>query len=193
MRTTIVTAFIAFLAIVSTALAQAPVATATTPFKIGIINTEACLEKYSVYKAAEEKVKRDVSAVQAEITKRENEVKALNDKLEKQSMYLTAETKKDLADSLKQKYMLLQQFVQQKQEDAVTKRADLLKPILDTVNKIIQKVGKENNYDIVLDMRGAVLYAAPKNDLTDQVAAIFAARSSPSDGKKDVKEVKKPK
>jgi outer membrane protein len=191
MRNAFLSALIPLFAAVSFSFAQPQVATTSSPLKIGIINTDACIEKYSGYKAAEDKIKKDVSGIQAEITKRENEIKALNDKLEKQSMFLTAETKKELADSLRQKYLQYQQFVQQKQEDAVAKRTDLLKPILDTVNKIIQKVGKENNYDIVFDTRGGILYAASKFDLTDQVAAIFANRAA--DGKSDPKAAKKQK
>jgi len=135
--------------------------------KIGYINSDEILEKYQGAKAAEEKLAKELTGVQLEVTKRENEIKGLNEQIEKQSYIMSAERKKELADSLQQKYMQYQQFVKEKQQEGISRRAELFKPISDTVTKIIDRIAKEENYDIVLDAHASgIVYALPKYNLT---------------------------
>lgn len=52
------------------------------------------------------------------------------------------------------------------------KRQELLKPILDRVEKAIKDVGKENNYTFIFDVStGAMLYTMEANDVTPLVKA----------------------
>ena len=46
----------------------------------------------------------------------------------------------------------------------------LLQPILSKIDAAIQKIGKEKGYDYIMDaVSGALVYALPPHDLTDQV------------------------
>ena len=46
----------------------------------------------------------------------------------------------------------------------------LLQPILSKIDAAIQKIGKERGYDYIIDaVSGALVYALPPHDLTDQV------------------------
>jgi outer membrane protein len=52
------------------------------------------------------------------------------------------------------------------------KRQELLKPILDRVEKAIKDVGKENNFTFIFDVStGAMLYTLEANDVTPLVKA----------------------
>lgn len=142
--------------------------------KIGYINSAEILEKYSCAKDAEAKLKNELDKWGVEVQNREAELKTLQDQLEKQSMLLTMEKKKELADSLQKKYTQYQEYGQKKQTEAVSRRAELFKPVEDTVNKIIQKVGLEENYDIIFDaINGRVVYALPKYDLTERIVDLL--------------------
>ena len=141
--------------------------------KIGVINSDKILDKYSGTRSAEEKLKAAMAKWQGEIEKRENEIKALQNTLEKQRDLLSAEARKNLMDSLTQKYQEYQKFAQEKQNDALEKRAEVLKPVLDTINTIIEKIAKDEYYDIIFDARGAVVYTSPKLDLTDRIISLF--------------------
>ena len=47
-------------------------------------------------------------------------------------------------------------------------------PIIDKINKILEKIGKDEEYDLIMDARmGGVVYAKEKFDLTDRVVKIL--------------------
>jgi outer membrane protein len=151
---------------------------ATPPLKIGYINSAEILEKYSCAKDAEAKLKKELDKWGVEVQNRENELKSLQDQLEKQSMLLSMDKKKELADSLQKKYAQYQEYGQKKQSEAVTKRVELYKPVEDSVNKLIQKVGMDEKYDIIFDaINGRVVYALPKYDLTARIIDLLPACS----------------
>lgn len=179
-----------FLTAVTAALCIAAT-NASAQFKIGYVTSEAILEKYQGAKTADEKLSKDLAKIQQEVTKRESELKTLQDQLEKKSMLLSAERKKELVDSLQQKYVQYQQYVKQKQEEMISKREELFRPISDTVTGIIEKIAKEDNYDIIFDMRaGGIVYASQKYNLTERVIGIISPTTGVKTTKNNVKKQK---
>jgi Skp family chaperone for outer membrane proteins len=153
-------------------------ASVSAQIKVGYINSDVILVKYEGAKEAAEKLNKEVAKWEQEASKRQNELKSLKEKIEKQSLLLSAERKKELEDSFQQKYALYQQFVQEKfgQKGAVaSKNEELSKPIVDKVNKIIEKIAKAENYDFIFDARaGGLVYAnAQKYDLTERVLMLL--------------------
>ena len=150
---------------------------ASAQLKVGYVNSEAILEKYEGAKEAGDRLTKEAAKWEQEASKRQNELKALKDQIDKQSLLLSAERKKELEDSLQQKYAQYQQFLQDKygqKGEAYTKQAEYYKPIVEKINKIIEKISKEENYDFIFDARsGGFLYAAPKYDLTDRVLMLL--------------------
>jgi Skp family chaperone for outer membrane proteins len=50
------------------------------------------------------------------------------------------------------------------------KNQELFKPIIDKINNVINKVGTDEEYDLILDASsGAILHALPKYDLTSLI------------------------
>ncbi len=50
------------------------------------------------------------------------------------------------------------------------KNQELFKPIIEEINNVINKVGTDEEYDIILDASsGALLHALPKYDLTSRI------------------------
>jgi outer membrane protein len=146
--------------------------------KVGYINSDVILVKYEGAKEAADKLNKEVAKWEQEASKRQNDLKALKDKIDKQSLLLSAERKKELEDSLQQKYAQYQQFLQEKfgqKGEAYNKNEELSKPIVEKVNKIIEKIAKEENYDFIFDARaGGLVYAnAAKYDLTDRVLMLL--------------------
>ena len=146
--------------------------------KVGYINSDVILVKYEGAKEAADKLNKEVAKWEQEASKRQNELKALKEKIDKQSLLLSAERKKELEDSLQQRYAQYQQFLQEKfgqKGEAYSKNEELSKPIVEKVNKIIEKIAKEENYDFIFDARaGGIVYAnAQKYDLTDRVLMLL--------------------
>ena len=47
------------------------------------------------------------------------------------------------------------------------KQEELLQPIINRINEILMRIGKEEGYDFIFDAEGPVLYADEKYDLSD--------------------------
>jgi outer membrane protein len=145
--------------------------------KVGFVNSEVILVKYEGAKEAADKLNKEVAKWEQEASKRQNELKALKDKIDKQSLLLSAERKKELEDSMQQKYTQYQQFLQDKfgqKGEAYSKNEELSKPIVEKVNRIIEKIAKEESFDFIFDARnGGLVYAMPKYDLTERVLMLL--------------------
>lgn len=145
--------------------------------KLGYINSDAILVKYEGAKEAADKLNKEVAKWEQDAEKRQKDMKALKDQIEKQTLILSAERKKELEDSLQQKYIQYQQFVQEKfgqKGEAFSKNEELSKPIVEKINKIIERIAKEENYDFIFDARsGGIVYAVTKYDLTERVLELL--------------------
>ena len=121
---------------------------ASAQLKLGYINSEVILGKYEGAKEAAEKLNKDVAKWEQEASKRQADLKALKDQIDKQSLLLSAERKKELEDSLQAKYISYQQFLQDKfgqKGEAYAKNEELSKPIVEKINRIIEKIAKDES------------------------------------------------
>jgi outer membrane protein len=155
----------------------ATVSSALAQIKVGYISSDAILEKSEDAKTAKEKLLKLQAAWEQEGTNRQKEIKSLGDQIDKQSLLLSAERKKELEDSLQQKYTQYQKFMQDKFSEKgewYSKNTELMKPISEKVQRIIDKIAKEENFDFIFDARaGGIIYALPKYDLTDRVLMLL--------------------
>jgi outer membrane protein len=150
---------------------------ASAQLKLGYVNGQVIITKYEGYKEASEKLEKLQAKWEQEGSQRQNDIRALSAQIDKQSLLLSAERKKELEDSLKEKTIQYEQYVQDKfgqKGEIYTKREELLKPVNDKVFLIIQKIAKDENYDFIFDQQGGgVLYAMGKYDLTDRVLMLL--------------------
>lgn len=141
--------------------------------KIGYINSEAIFQEFEGTKAAQEQFNKEVAKWEQEASKKQKEIKDLKDQIDKQSLLLSADRKKALEDSLEQKMVNYQKFLQEKfgqKGEALVKNEELTKPIVEKINKIIEKIAKEENYDYIFDARaGGIVFAKKAYDLSQRV------------------------
>lgn len=144
--------------------------------KIGFINSERILSEYQGTKDAEEKLKKEYAKWEQEATERQKKMQEMKDQIEKQSLLLSAERKKELEDQLKQEMIEYQKFLQEKfgQQGEIAKKNEVvLQPIIDKVNKILDQIAQNENYDFIFDARGSVVWAKKGYDLTEKVIQIL--------------------
>ena len=143
--------------------------------KIGFINSEKIFAEYEGTKAAQEKFNKEVAKWEQEATERQKEMKELKEQLEKQSLLLSSERKKEIEDKLQAKMVEYQKFLQEKfgqKGEALQKNETLTKPIVEKINKILEQIAKTENYDFIFDARvGGLVYAKQGYDLTERVLA----------------------
>ena len=160
------------------ALACAACATiASAEMKMGFINSEEIFKSYQGTKEAQDKFNKEVAKWEQQATDMQKEIKDLKEKLDKQGLLLSIERKKEIEEKLKTKLATYQEFLQTKfgqQGEAVSKNEELTKPIIAKINKIINKIAKDENYDFIFDQRGgALVFAKDSYDLTTRVVTIL--------------------
>jgi outer membrane protein len=145
--------------------------------KFGFINSQEIFKQYSGTKEAQEKFDKEVAKWEQEASNRKKDLMDLKDQLEKQSLLLSAQRKKELEDQFNQKAADYQTFLQDKlgqNGEVLKKNVELTKPIIERINKILDKIGKDERYDFIFDeANGSVVFAKPAYDLTDRVLKLL--------------------
>ena len=67
-----------------------------------------------------------------------------------------------------------EQKIYGKQGDGNAKNIELSKQVVDKVNGIIEKIAKEENFDLIFDTQaGGIVFGLPKYDITERVILLL--------------------
>jgi outer membrane protein len=141
--------------------------TASAQLKIGYVDSQRIMAEFQEAIDAQNKLEKIRNEYQAEY-----ESKA--DEIESQSLLLSEDKKKEKLRLLQDKATEIDKYKYDKLNpeggEFYRKNQELFKPIIDKINVVIQKIGKVEEYDFILDAAsGLLLHAMPKYDLTAQV------------------------
>jgi outer membrane protein len=166
------------------ALAQAP-APAQTPTpapsaavpattRIGYIDVQRVLARSAAGVAAREQLEKERAGIQKEMDGRRQELEKLRDEIEKKGPLLTADARREKQEQFERKRRDAARAADDYQKELEKKEATLLQKVLQEVGGVIEKVGKEKNYYMIVEKRNAgVLYATADADLTDEVIRAY--------------------
>lgn len=151
---------------------------AVAELKFGYIDSEVIFQQYEGTKDAQEKFNKEVAKWEQSASEQQKEILELKEQLEKQSLLLSSERKKELEVKLQEKTAAYQKFVASKfgqDGEALKKNSELTKPIIERINKIIDKIAKDEKYDFIFDARaGGIVFAKKGFDLTQRVLDLLS-------------------
>ena len=141
--------------------------------KIGYIDSQRIFAEFRETQEAEKLYKKEVEQWKAEAAAKEQEITKLQEELRAQSLMLTEEKQKEKKLEIDRKLEEYQRFVAETfgEEGIAAKRnKELTQPIVERINKILEKLSETDNYAIVFDVANAnIVYAKKELDLTDRV------------------------
>lgn len=147
---------------------QAPAA------RIAFIDVQRVLARSAAGVAAREQLERDKAGMQKEMEVKRKELEALRGELEKKGPLMTADARRDKQDQFERKRRDTARLADDLQKELEKKETVLLQKVLQEVSGIIERVGKERGYHLIIERRGAaVLYASPEADLTEEVIKAY--------------------
>ena len=77
-------------------------------------------------------------------------------------------------EQLEREKTVMQQKMDGKRKELEKKEQQLLQRVLQDLSGVIEKVGKERGFHLIVEKRGgAVLYGAPEADLTDEIIRAY--------------------
>lgn len=147
---------------------QAPAA------RIAFIDVQRVLARSAAGVSAREQLERDKAGMQKEMEVKRKELEALRGELEKKGPLMTADARRDKQDQFERKRRDTARLADDLQKELEKKETVLLQKVLQEVSGIIERVGKERGYHLIIERRGAaVLYASPEADLTEEVIKAY--------------------
>ena len=138
-------------------------------FKIGVINTEEVLKGSNEATEAAETLRAAGEKLQKNLDRIFEEVRMLQDKKTKTELFVEEAQTADLNNEILQKQQEYQRTRDDGQKALIEKEKELLEPIYKRLEDLIIKVGKDENYDIILEKRLITLYVKEKFDLTQRL------------------------
>src|SRR5881628_3755115 len=139
--------------------APAAAAVPASSIRIAYIDVQRVLARSSAGVAAREQLEREKSVMQKEMDGKRQELEKLRDELEKKGPLMTPDAPRMMDDF---------------QKELEKKEQALLQRVLQELSGVIEKVGKDKGYYMIVEKRGAsVLYASPDADLTDDIIRAY--------------------
>jgi outer membrane protein len=166
-------AFVAVSGLLVAVPASAQIAGSTTT-KIGVLEVQRVVAESAVGKASLARVQKIQSQKQEDLTKRQNELKDLEKKIQDQNKSLSEEA----LDKLQKDYQAKALEFKRAQDDAQRELEELQRRELSELEKkvmpVIDAVAKEHGYNLVFNkFQSGLLFADATTDLTDAVITKF--------------------
>jgi outer membrane protein len=144
---------------------------------IAFVDLQKALESVDAGKKAKSSLDKEMAAKKTEIEKQEQALRKEAEEFEKKAAILNDAAKAQKQQEFQKKVMEFQKKYQEAQGDLQKRQQELTKPLLDQLRAIIEGMGKEKKYSLVLEKsQGAVLYAEGGTDITQLVIDKFNAQ-----------------
>ena len=142
--------------------------------RVGLIDLQRCLQESMEGKRTTELLKRKKAELQRQLDKKQQELFELRREFEKQSMMLSMDAQESKKRDVERKARELEYYFQDLNEDMARAQEREKKRIFEELGTVIEKMGSEGDYAIILEKRaGSVLYWNKAIDMTDQVIEAY--------------------
>ncbi len=151
-----------------------PAARAQSPARIAYVDVQRILARSSAGLAAREQLEKDKASMQKDIDNRRTEVEKLRDDLDKKGALLSADARKEKQETLERKVRDLRRLVDDYRIELERKEQGLLQKVLVDISGVVERVGKQRGFLIIVEKRGAgIIYGAVEADLTDEIIKAY--------------------
>lgn len=155
--------------------APAPEARAEDPV-IGYVNIQRAIMEVEEGKRARAALEKTFETKQADLRKREEELKSLKDSLDKEKNKNDPAVRARIIE-FETKYKQLQEIFVGESQSLQKQQAEEVAKIQEKMKKIIGEIGKTGKYTIILEVQeNRLLYAKPHLDLTNEVIRKYNAK-----------------
>jgi outer membrane protein len=153
--------------------------------RIAFIDLQRVLVRSAAGVAAREQLEKERAGMQKEIDARRQEIEKLREELDKKGALLTADARREKEELLDRKRRDATRMADDFQRELAKKEQQLGSRVLQELSGVIERVGKQRGYFLIVERRGAgILYSAPEADLTDEIIRVYDQESAAKGGKK---------
>ncbi len=143
---------------------------AQSAVKIGYIDSQAILNQDPGARAAQQQFEEDMTRYRAEVQQMGEELQRLIDQYEQQQSMLSEEAKTNRQEEIRMKQSQYQQRITELEQQAGLRQAELVEPVMQRINAIIEEIRAQGSYSIIFDVAAqGIISADPALDLTAEV------------------------
>jgi outer membrane protein len=151
--------------------------------KIGYINSALLLQQAPGRAEAEAQFDREVGVYRLQIQRMDDSLRTMMTTFDRDSPKLDSTARESRRTTISQKEVEYQQRARGLDSTMQARQAQLVKPIMERVQAVIETIRAEDNYSVILDVGAqvSVVVAADKRlDLTDRVLARLKSQGIPN-------------
>ncbi|MEO5904788.1 MAG: OmpH family outer membrane protein [Gemmatimonadaceae bacterium] len=151
--------------------------------KFGFINSAAILAEAPGRAEAETQFKNEVAAYQAQLQRMSDSLQTMGANFDKEAPRLDSATRVVRGKAIAAKEADYQGRARDLDQKMQTRQAELIRPLMENLQKVIEQVRAEDNYAMIFDVASqtSVIVAADKNlDITPKVMARVKAGGKPA-------------
>ena len=138
--------------------------------KLGYVNSQRLMAEAPGTVEATQAFEADMAMYRNELARLEAELDTLQTNFDRQQATLSATVREERQTEMQQKFATYQQRRTQLEETAQRRQAELVAPIMERINVVIEELRVEGSYGLIFDAAaGSFAAADPALDLTDQV------------------------
>ena len=143
-----------------------PLGTEASDAKIGFINMQKAVSSTKEWNREFTAFKNNFQKEKGVIAEKEKAIRKELEELNKQGFVLSPELKRQKEESFSKDRREFERYVQDKNDEFTKKEKEMGDKLLQKMIKIVQGLGKEKKYTMILE-QGAVFYSSADDDLTD--------------------------
>ena len=142
--------------------------------KLAFVDIQRAVNECSAGKQAKQAITKEVEKVQRVVADKQRELQGMKESLEKQAPMLNPETRATKEKEYQSKLRDFQRWGEDSQNELNQKRMEMEKNISMGLQKVIQKVGAEDGYTLILEKNeNIVLFVSKSIDITDRVIKAY--------------------
>jgi len=141
-------------------------------YKIGVMHVERILQQSASAKAAHDRIEQEFKGRDADLSRKEQEVRDAAAQLEKTRATLTADARASQERALEARTREVQRQRQVFAEDLRTRQFEELDKLKERLDRVLTRYAKERNFDLILQ---DALFVGRAVDITDDVIKALEA------------------
>jgi outer membrane protein len=145
-------------------------------FKIASVEIGRAVNDCNAGKEAKKIFAREMEKFQRTFMDKQKELQALKESLEKQGPMLTPEARASKEKEFQAKLRDSQRWAEDSQNEIKQKGMEMDRNITQGLLKVIQKIGAEEGYGLIVANESVVLYTSKSIDITDRVIKAYDAQ-----------------
>lgn len=147
--------------------------------KIGVFELQKIMDESSAGKMMKLQLKEKYTGLQNDLKKEQDELEVMQKALEREALVLSAQKSNEKKRAFRIRFNDFQEMKQSFPRNMKALEDSFKKRVITDIFKIIDKIGKEEGYTIIMEKKTAgVFFHTPASDITDKIIKIYNVDTS---------------